>query len=58
MIKASIPLLKRQMELAGILCKGQIAFVVIPAVDDADHETLIQQQKERLDAITQEENQP
>lgn len=54
MIKDSIPMIRRQMELANILCKGHIAFVVIPVVDDTDHQTLLQRQQERLDAITQE----
>lgn len=57
MTKASIPMLRVQMELARTLCKGQLAFVVIPVVDDADYQTLLRQQQERLDSITQEENQ-
>lgn len=56
MIKASIPMLRRQMELAGILCKGQLAFVVMPVTDDAEYQTLLRQQQDRLDAITQEES--
>lgn len=51
MSQSIIPILREQMRLAGTLAKGQIAFVVMPAIDDDDMNSLMEQQQTRLERM-------
>lgn len=51
MNRASAPDLRKALEVAHSLMKAGILFVPMPALNQADHETLVAELRRRMDAL-------